>query len=56
MKDDYQNINCKAYLDEKNKIPSVIINKNFIGSQFHPEKSQKNGVEFLKKFMCWEPN
>lgn len=56
MKDDYQNINCKAYLDEKNKIPSVVINKNFIGSQFHPEKSQKNGVEFLKKFMCWEPN
>ena len=30
--------------------PSVVINKNVIGMQFHPEKSQKNGLKLLKNF------
>ena len=42
----------RAYSEEKNfKIPSIIKNKNVIGVQFHPEKSQENGIHFFKKFV-----
>ena len=30
--------------------PSIIYKKNIIGTQFHPEKSQENGIQFLKNF------
>ena len=32
-------------------ITSIIGKNNIIGVQFHPEKSQKNGLEFLKSFL-----
>ena len=28
--------------------PAMIIKENIYGAQFYPEKSQKNGLEFLK--------
>jgi len=31
-------------------IPSIIGSDNIIGCQFHPEKSDKNGLNFLKNF------
>ena len=36
---------CK-YFDVK--VPAVLSHENIIGCQFHPEKSGKNGLEFLK--------
>ena len=36
-----------------NEFPSIIIKDNFIGTQFHPEKSQLNGQNFLEKFVEW---
>jgi glutamine amidotransferase len=33
------------------KFPSLIIKKNIIGVQFHPEKSGENGVRFIKNFL-----
>ena len=37
----------------KKIIPSIISNRNLIGVQFHPEKSQENGLFFFKKFIDW---
>ena len=33
------------------KIPSIIMNKNIIGLQFHPEKSKFDGLTLLKKII-----
>ncbi|MDA7768048.1 imidazole glycerol phosphate synthase subunit HisH [Candidatus Pelagibacter sp.] len=55
----FLNLNEKKYCfgltDNENNIPSIIIKKNFMGVQFHPEKSQGNGNKFLDKFLSWEP-
>ena len=37
-----------------NEFPSIIIRDNFIGTQFHPEKSQLNGQKFLESFLEWK--
>jgi len=37
----------------KKEIPSIILKDNFIGVQFHPEKSQINGIKFIKYFINW---
>ena len=33
------------------KIPSIVLKNNFIGTQFHPEKSQTNGIKFLNFYL-----
>ena len=38
-------------LDEE--IPAIISQDNVLGVQFHPEKSQTNGINFLKYFVDW---
>ena len=44
--------NMKMYsFNEGIKIPSVIINKNIFGFQFHPEKSQGIGRKLLELFI-----
>ena len=35
----------------KKKIPALIAKKNLMGVQFHPEKSQKSGLEVIKFFL-----
>jgi glutamine amidotransferase len=36
-------------------ITAVIGCDNMIGSQFHPEKSQKSGLAFIEAFLQWNP-
>jgi len=35
--------------------PSIIVKNNIMGVQFHPEKSQSNGIKILEKFINWKP-
>ena len=34
---------------------SVLAHENIFATQFHPEKSQKAGLEILKNFIAWQP-
>ena len=45
-----------SYLDNNDEIPAIICKDNFIGTQFHPEKSQTNGNKFLEFFLNWKKN
>ncbi len=49
-------VDCKeeyiyAYSDYSIKFPAIIRQNNFYGIQFHPEKSNQNGLELLKKIL-----
>ena len=37
------------------KITAAIIKENIVGTQFHPEKSQDNGLKFIENFITWIP-
>lgn len=37
-----------------NIFTSIIANGNVFGTQFHPEKSQKNGLKILDNFCLWD--
>ncbi len=34
--------------------PSIIVQNQIIGLQFHPEKSQRNGLQLLENFCNWQ--
>ena len=36
-------------------ITAVVLKDNIIGTQFHPEKSQTAGIQFIKNFLEWTP-
>lgn len=46
---------CVGISKFENLVPSLIIKENFVGMQFHPEKSQKNGSNLIKNFLGWFP-
>lgn len=37
-------------------VTAIIAKDNIIGTQFHPEKSQKEGQAFLRGFLQWRPS
>jgi glutamine amidotransferase len=44
-----------ATCDYGSEFPAIVAYKNIVGTQFHPEKSQKKGLQVLKNFMDWQP-
>ncbi|PCI86326.1 MAG: imidazole glycerol phosphate synthase subunit HisH [Hyphomicrobiales bacterium] len=37
------------------KITAMVAKDNLVGTQFHPEKSQKLGLDFIANFLNWKP-
>ena len=42
--------NILAYCGYGMNFPAIVYDKNIVGIQFHPEKSQKNGLKILENF------
>ena len=47
--------NVLATTDHGGALVAAVGRDNVIGVQFHPEKSQTYGIEFLKRFLEWMP-
>ena len=45
--------NILATCSYQQNITAIVGKENIIGTQFHPEKSQKIGLEILKNFISW---
>lgn len=44
-----------AHANYGGKITAVVARNNMIGTQFHPEKSQKTGLRLIENFLRWKP-
>jgi glutamine amidotransferase len=44
-----------ATADYDGRFPAIVGRDNVLGAQFHPEKSQREGIELLSAFARWRP-
>lgn len=50
---DYNTQSSKATTEYGGPICAVVAQDNLVGVQFHPEKSQVNGLRFFRQFFKW---
>ena len=66
MKEDFYFVHSYEFFTEEKEtiiaktsygeeVVAVVGKKNVIGTQFHPEKSQRAGIQFIKNFLEWKP-
>ena len=46
---------CLATTDYGEPVTAMIARDNMVGTQFHPEKSQRLGQQILRNFLSWRP-
>lgn len=49
-----QESNVLAYTEYGERFASIVGQGNVVGAQFHPEKSQSNGLRLLDNFCLWD--
>ena len=50
-----QSADCIATTNYGGQVTAMIAHENMVGTQFHPEKSQKLGLAMISNFLKWTP-